>query len=226
MKRILIVAAHPDDEVLGCGATIARLTNEGNEVYTLILGEGITSRYGQRDIKKRRKEISSLKKQIYAANNILGVKKIFVYNLPDNRFDTVPLLDIIKKIEKIKVKIKPDIIYTHSEEDLNIDHRITYNAVMTACRPVAGNSVKEIYSFEIPSSTDWGCGKQFVPDKYINIAQTFDRKIKALQVYKGEIREYPHPRSPEALKIIAKRWGIKVGINMAEPFKTIRNLKI
>jgi len=149
MNKILIVAAHPDDEILGCGGTIARLVKEGNVAYTLILGEGITSRDKTRDAKKRKNEIEQLKKQTLQANKEIGVKKVFTYDYPDNRFDTVPFLDIVKTIEEVKDKIKPDMIYTHYCNDLNIDHKITYNAVITATRPVKGENVKEIYSFEV-----------------------------------------------------------------------------
>ena len=224
MKKILVVVAHPDDEVLGCGGTIARYSKSGNMVYCLILGEGVTSRYSSRRKADFRK-VRILKKQAKESGQILGIEKIYFGNFPDNRFDAVPFLDIIKMIEDAKEKIRPDIIYTHHYGDLNIDHCITHKAVMTACRPLAGDSVKEIYSFEIPSSTEWGYEGQFLPDVYVDITETFDKKLKALKVYRGEIKKFPHPRSPESLEIIAKRWGIKVAMNMAEPFRLLRSLK-
>jgi len=224
-KTILIVAAHPDDEVLGCGGTIARLIKEGFEVYTLILGEGITSRDDMRDRKRREEEITELKGEAKEANKILGVKEVFFYDFPDNRFDTVPFLDIVKVIEKVKNSINPEIIFTHYEMDLNIDHQITYRAVITATRPLKEETVKEIYSFEIPSSTEWRYPLNFSPDVFFDISTTIDIKIKALEKYKTELKKYPHSRSLEGVKLIAKNWGIKVGLEYVEAFKVVRILK-
>jgi len=225
MQKVLVIAAHPDDEVLGCGGTIARLSKKGYEMYVLILGEGITSRDDIRDLQKREIEILDLKRQAEEANKILGVKQVFHHDFPDNRFDTVPLLDIIKVIEKIKNNVKPEIIFTHYEKDLNIDHQITYRAVITATRPLKEENVKEIYSFEIPSSTEWSYPLSFSPNVFYDISETIDIKIKALEEYKTELKKYPHPRSLEGVKLIAKNWGIKVGLNYSEAFKTVRIIK-
>jgi len=225
MNKILIISAHPDDEVLGCGGTVARLNKEGHTIYTLILGEGVTSRDDLRDIKKREKNILELKGEAKKANAILGVKEVFFRNFPDNRFDTVPFLDIVKVIEKIKNNIKPDIIFTHYEKDLNIDHQITYKAVITAARPIKGETVKEIYSFEIPSSTEWSFPLSFSPNVFYDISETIETKLKALEEYKSELKEYPHPRSLEGIELIAKNWGMKVGLNYAEAYKTVRIIK-
>jgi LmbE family N-acetylglucosaminyl deacetylase len=225
MKTILVIAAHPDDEALGCGGTIARLALEGNDIYTLILGEGATSRDAFRDRTKRENEIAELRKQAENANKILGVKKVYTFDFPDNRFDTVPLLDIVKTIEKIKEDIKPDIVFTHHYGDLNIDHQLTFMAVMTAFRPTKDESVKEIYSFEIPSSTEWNAPSPltyFMPDYFINISKFLEIKINALEEYEAELRDFPHPRSLKAVELNAKLWGVKVGFEAAEAFKTIR----
>ncbi len=184
-KNILTVASHPDDEILGCAGTIARLTKDKFSAYTLILGEGLTSRDNKRDVVKRKKQIAELKKQAIKANKIIGVKDIFFYNLPDNRFDTIQLVDIVKIIEEIKNQIKPDVIFTHYEKDLNIDHQITYKAVITATRPLMQETVKEIYSFEIPSSTEWSYPLSFSPDIFFNIDNTIDLKLKAMNEYMG-----------------------------------------
>ena len=225
MKNILIIAAHPDDEILGCGGTIARLNKEGYKITTLILGEGISSRDDIRDIKKREKNILELKEEAKRANAILGVREVFFHDFPDNRFDTVPFLDIVKVIEKIKNQTKPEVIFTHYEKDLNIDHQITYKAVITATRPLKGESVKEIYSFEISSSTEWSYPLSFSPNIFFNISGTIDGKLRALEEYKTELREYPHPRSLEGVKLNAKYWGMKVGLEYAEAFKVVRIIK-
>jgi len=225
MNSVLVIVAHPDDEILGCGGTVARLIKEGFEAYTLILGEGITSRDDIRDRKKREGEISILKNQIKKANDIIGVKKIFTFDFPDNRFDTVPLIDIVKTIEKVKNEIKPDVIFTHYERDLNIDHQITYKAVLTATRPMVGETVKEIYSFEIPSSTEWNYPLSFSPNVFFDISETLKIKQKAMNEYKSELREYPHPRSLEGIKLNADYWGMIVGVKFVEVFKSIRVIK-
>ena len=221
-KKILIVAAHPDDEILGCGGTVARLISQKHEAYTLILGEGVTSRDIKRDKEARSADIERLKKQAKKANKILGVRKVFFFDLPDNRFDTVPFLDLVKIIEKIKKEVKSDIIFTHFEKDLNIDHQITYKAVITATRPLKNEIAKQIYSFEIPSSTEWAYPLEFSPDVYSDISGTIHEKLKALEQYKTELMEYPHPRSLEGVKLKAKLRGMDVGLNYAEAFKIVR----
>jgi len=159
----------------------------------------------------------------------LNVSDVYIYDYPDNRFDTVALIDIIKTIEKVKEEVKPDIIYTHHYGDLNIDHRITFDAVMTAARPVQGESVKEIYSFEIPSSTEWyfsSTKNYFMPNVFMDISETIEKKLQALKEYKSEVRQFPHPRSPEAIKSIAKKWGSNSGLKYAEAFCLVRLIKI
>lgn len=224
-NKILIAAAHPDDEILGCGGTAARLVKEGSEVYTLILGEGITSRDNIRQREKREAEITQLKKQIHQATAVIGVKEVFIYDFPDNRFDSVPLLDIVKVIENIKSKIKPDIVFTHYEQDLNIDHRLTYQAILTAVRPTAGETVKEIYSFEVLSSTEWNYPLRFSPDVFFDISGTIDIKLAAMEKYQWELREYPHPRSLKGIRLSAEHWGMKTGLKYAEAFKLVRLVK-
>lgn len=224
-KKVLIIAAHPDDEILGSGGTIARLVRKGYEAYTLILGEGITSRDEKRNRAKRQKDIENLKGQIQKANKVIGVEKVFTFDFPDNRFDSVPLLDIVKVIEDIKGKIKPDTVFTHYEKDLNIDHQITYRAVLTASRPLPDETIKEIYSFEVPSSTEWNYPLSFSPDVFFDVSETIDLKLKAMAEYKSELRDYPHPRSLEGIKQNAQLWGIKSGLKYAEAFKTVRIIK-
>ena len=223
--RILTIAAHPDDEVLGCGGTVARLVKEGHEVFTLILGEGVASRYEKDNKQKAKRQVEELKNQVYAANEIIGVKEVLTDDFPDNKFDTVALLEIVKAIEKIKNKIIPDIIFTHYEKDLNIDHQITYKAVITATRPQPNETVREIYSFEVLSSTEWNYPLSFSPNVFFDITNTLELKQKAMREYKSELREFPHPRSVEAVELNAKAWGMKIGLNYAEAFKVVRILK-
>ena len=224
-KKILIVAAHPDDEVLGCFGTVARLIKEGYEAYTLILGEGKTSRDEVRVVENKTEELQTLNQEILQANKTIGIKKTFVESFPDNRFDSVDLLDIIKVISEVKNEVQPEVIFTHYEKDLNIDHQITYQAVITATRPMQEESVKEIYSFEILSSTEWNYPISFSPDIYYDISETIDLKIKAMKEYQSELCEYPHPRSLEGIELNAKYQGMRVGKNFVEAFKTVRAIK-
>ena len=225
MKTILVVAAHPDDEVLGCGGTVARLARQGSEVYTLILGEGITSRDDTADITKKKAQVLDLQKKAELSNKALGVREVFFSQFDDNKFDTIALLEIVKTIEQIKSRLKPTAIFTHFENDLNIDHKITYHAVLTATRPVVGESVKEIYAFEVLSSTEWGWPLSFSPDTFFDISDTMDLKLNALKHYDCEMRDFPHPRSFEAVKLNSKTWGMKVGLEYAEAFKCVRTVK-
>jgi LmbE family N-acetylglucosaminyl deacetylase len=225
MKKVLIISSHPDDEVLGCFGTVARLIKEGYEAYTLILGEGKTSRDEQRIVENKKNEIEVLNTEIQKANNIIGIKKVFIESFPDNRFDSVDLLDIIKVISKVKEEVQPDIIFTHFENDLNIDHRITYQAVLTATRPMEYESVKEIYSFEILSSTEWNYPLSFSPDTYFDISDTIDLKLKAMKEYASELCKYPHPRSLEGINLNAKYQGMRVGKKYVEAFKSVRIIK-
>ncbi|MBA7694005.1 N-acetyl-alpha-D-glucosaminyl L-malate deacetylase 1 [subsurface metagenome] len=219
--NVLVIAAHPDDEVLGCGGTIAKHVQSGDEVYCLILGEGVVAREGNQALIEKK----VLKQSASKAAEVLGIKELVFKNFPDQRLDTVPLLEVIKSVEEVKQRIKPDIIYTHHQGDLNIDHQITFKAVLTACRPMKDETVREIYSFEVPSSTEWNSPdthNYFMPNVFVDITGTFDKKIEALKAYQGEIRQYPHPRSTEALEIIAKRWGVSVGRELVEAFRLIR----
>jgi LmbE family N-acetylglucosaminyl deacetylase len=224
MKKILIVAAHPDDEILGCGGTISRLVKEGAKAYTLILGEGITSRDKKRNRDKREKEIQKLKQQIKKANEMIDVSKVFTFDLPDNRFDSISLLDIVKKIEEIKKQVKPDVVFTHFRNDLNIDHKKTYEAVITATRPMKDETVKTIYSFEVLSSTEWNYPTTFSPNVFFDISDTIDNKIQAMKCYKNELRNFPHPRSIETIKSNAQTWGSKIGCKYAEAFELVRSI--
>ncbi len=224
-KKILIIAAHPDDEVLGCFGTVARFIKEGYEAYTLILGEGKTSRDEERRPEIKKNEIEILNTEIQKANNIIGIKKVFVESFPDNRFDSVDLLDIIKVISRIKDEINPDIIFTHYENDLNIDHQITYKAVITATRPMENESVKEIYSFEVLSSTEWKYPLSFSPDVFFDISDTIDLKINSMREYASELCEYPHPRSLEGIELNAKYNGLRVGKKYVEAFKSVRVIR-
>ncbi len=225
--KILVIAAHPDDEVLGCGGTIAKLSAMGKEVHILIMGEGVTSRYNARE-QADSKELEELHKCAQQAGASLGAKSVMLKNLPDNRFDSISLLDVVKIVEEVIEDVKPEVIYTHHGGDLNIDHRIVNQAVLTATRPVEGQIVKEIYAFEVASSTEWAF-QRFEPvfraNYFVDITDSLEKKIKGMEYYEPEAREFPHPRSSKALRAIAERWGSAVGCRAAEAFELIRAIK-
>ncbi len=225
--RILVVAAHPDDEVLGCGGTAARLASEGHDVFFAIMGEGITSRVADRSDADA-KQLDQLRQQAFAAGAKIGVKDVILHQLPDNRLDTVPLLEVVKLVEGLVDRIKPKTVYTHHPGDLNVDHGVIYRAVLTATRPMLGQSVREIYSFEVPSSTEWAFQRiepSFRPNVFVDIGETIEAKVTAMECYESEARKFPHPRSPEALRAIAKRWGATVGCSAAEAFELVRSIR-
>lgn len=224
-QRILIVAAHPDDEVLGCGGTIAKFVQEGSQVFCCILGEGPLSRYTDREAGRNEKDVAGVGSFIQNAAQILGITQTFTFQFLDNQFDTVSLLEIVRVVTDVKDQVKPDAIFTHSRADLNVDHRLTYQAVLTACRPLKDETVREIYSWENPSSTEWNYPNTFQPNMFVNIQRTLETKIMALQCYETEVRPFPHPRSSEALRAGALRWGSVAGLQTAEAFEVIRYIR-
>lgn len=220
-KNILVVAAHPDDEILGAGGTLIKHAVSGDDVYCLILGEGIMSRANP-----DKQKLEELRTQALDAGRVVGFKKIFLSNFPDNVFDTVPLLNIVKDVEKYFDELKPDIVYTHHGNDLNIDHQLTFQAVLTASRPCNENCPREIYTFETLSSTEWQEKNkgQFSPNTYIDIKSTIEKKIAAMKKYSSELREYPYPRSVEGIRILSQLRGLESGLFFAEAFRLIRKI--
>lgn len=222
MNIVLVVAAHTDDEALGCGGTIARHVAEGDVVYAVFMADGVTSRdeVNESDIASRNDAAENARKT-------LGIKENFYLGLPDNRLDSLPLIEVIKQLEPIILKIKPNVIYTHHHGDLNVDHRVTHEAVLTACRPVPGSSVREIYAFEVMSSTEWSTTNKepFVPNHYVDITLYQQPKLEALLAYKHEIRDAPHSRSLENLKHLAHHRGHTAGLIAAEAFVTVRTIR-
>ena len=219
-KKILIVAAHPDDEILGCGGTIFKL-KKNNKIKIIFLTNGVSARTkDQQKIFTRKHECEKLFK-------FLKISKPIFFDFPDNQLDNFPLLKIIKKIEEILKTFKPEVIFTHYENCLNIDHQIAFKATLTACRPLKKISVKKILSFEVLSSTEWMASKKksFQPNFYINIDNEIKKKIKALKFYKSELKKYPHSRSAEGIEALAKFRGISSGNKYAEAFVLVRNIE-
>ncbi len=220
-KKILVIAAHPDDEVLGCGATMAKHVADGDEVHVLIVAEGLRSRGEASEA-----ELKRLKDTAHKANHLLGVKTVNFLELPDNRLDSIDRLDLIQKLEPFVGAQNPDLIYTHHECDLNVDHRRVHEAVFTACRPLPGAKLRSILLFEVASSTGWGSpGKGFSPNTFVDVSKTLVKKLQSLEVYESEMRPFPHARSVRALEALARWRGASVGVEAAEAFVLGRELR-
>ena len=230
MKTVLVVAAHPDDEILGVGGTVARHVAEGDVVYAFILGEGQTSRGTHREDTDR-EVVEELHQNTLESAKAVGFQNVFFADFPDNRFDDVDLLDIVKAVEQKIQELQPQIIYTHYSGDLNVDHQYTARAVLTATRPIGDYSVEEIYAFETLSSTEWkfdySAQSAFCPNVFVDISDYYDKKEQAMNCYVSELCSFPHPRSLTGMDVLSKTRGMAAGMERAEAFmlirKTIRN---
>ena len=227
-KTALVVAAHPDDEVLGCGGTIARHADAGDQVQVLIVAEGATSRQEQRNRLDAGDELSALAQAAQQAGAILGAQGVELLDLPDNRLDSLDRLDLIKRIEQHIDRHQPQLVYVHHAGDVNVDHRRLHEAVVTACRPTPGQPVRRLLSFEVASSTEWqppGSAPPFQPNWFVDISAQWPRKREALAAYASEMRPWPHARSLEALEHLARWRGAQVGVAAAEAFCLLRELR-
>lgn len=221
-KTVLVVAAHADDEALGCGGTIAKHGASGDKVHVVFVADGVTSRAGAGE-----EEMARRQQATENARKILGISTIIFMDLPDNRLDSLPLLNIVQPLEEIISKLAPEIIYTHHYGDLNVDHRLTHQAVMTACRPLPGCPIKEILTFEVMSSTEWSSPglAPFLPNLYVDISAHMETKMQALGAYAFEMRAQPHSRCMEHMKSIAQHHGFCIGTSAAEAFMVMRLIR-
>ncbi len=229
---ILVVSAHPDDETIGMAGTLKKLSKE-HDIKVLFLADGITARkkaghvnvakyeVSKKDNNMMLKEIEVRKQHAKNALALLGIKKMKFLDMPDNELDTVPFLKIVKEVEKEIQATKCSTVFTHHYNDLNIDHRIAYEATITASRPIFDSSIKSVISFEAISSTDWRRPYKFCPNMYVDISLELRTKLQAISAYKNELRKYPHPRSKEAIEAVAKRWGSLYGFKAAEAFEIV-----
>ncbi len=214
-KTVLIIGAHPDDEILGVGGTVRRHVLEGDTVHALVICEGTTMRYKGQDMQQA--------VQGRRAADILGVASLELLNFPDQHLDTISLVDIITSIEKQVARLRPQIVYTHFAEDINRDHRLVFEATVVACRPIE-TYIEALYSFETPSATEWNVPLTFSPNYFVDISATLEDKLRAFACYESEVREYPHPRSLQSLSHRAHYWGNLTGSDAAEPFVTLRRM--
>jgi LmbE family N-acetylglucosaminyl deacetylase len=224
-NSILVVAAHPDDEVLGCGGTIAKLTALKAVVNVAFMADGVSSRAAGASL--HASELAARRAAADDALRTLGARAVFFGDLPDNRMDTVAMLEITQRVEALLDQYRPDTVFTHHGGDLNVDHRRTCAAVLTACRPLPGQMVRTILSFEVPSSTEWQlphAATAFLPNWFVDISATLERKVEALARYSAEARAWPHARSLRAVESLARWRGASVGAEAAEAFMLVREL--
>ncbi len=224
--NILVIAAHPDDEVLGCGGTVAALSHQGSHVTILILAQGLTSR-PDFDSERAATQLDLHRARAQEAGRILGAREVVFGEFPDQKMDTLPLLAITQRIEREIQRVQPEVIFTHHGGDLNMDHAIVFRATLTATRPIPGSCVRRVYAYEIASSTEWAFQQfapGFQPQVFCDISATLDRKLAAMRVYESEVRPFPHPRSDEALQSQAQRWGAATGLHAAEAFQLVREI--
>jgi N-acetylglucosamine malate deacetylase 1 len=224
--NILIVAAHPDDEILGAGGAMLWHLARKDKVDVLILGEGVTARFPNRGAAPE-KESAKLRKRSLAALRFLGVRDVFYRDFPDNRFDSLDLLDLVKEVSAVKEQVRPSVIYTHHCGDLNIDHRLTFQAVLTATRPLKNETVRRVLSFEVPSSTEWNFAADragFTPNVFLDISLFLSRKLKAFSMYGDEVMPDSHPRSLRGVRTLAEWRGLQSGSRAAEAFMLLRDL--
>ena len=217
-KTILVVIGHEDDEVLGCGGSIARHIAEGDKVLCVAFTTGLRSRDGMLEWDIQRRHIHATD-----AAKVLGFTWYARHDMPDNAMDTVPLLDVVKHVEEAIDDLKPELVYTHHGGDLNIDHAVVYRAVMTATRPLPEQIVREVRLMEVPSSTEFSL-TPFVPNLWVELThEQAAKKHLALGCYKDELRSYPHPRSHEATGYNEMRRAIEGGVeHLAEAFNVVR----
>ena len=222
MKKILIIAPHPDDEVLGAGGTIAKLVSQGHDVFAVLLCESSSPRYSM-------EMVDVLQNKALQAGKILGIKDIFFYNFTNVQTNCIPMADMLQALSECLKRVKPQVIFTHHRADVHIDHQMVFKATLAAARSFDGSKIEQILCYEVPSSTEWAPpfpDHTFLPNVFYDISDTIGEKTKAMSIYKSEMREFPHPRSIKALYTYARRWGIKAGIHgYVEPFELIRDIR-
>jgi LmbE family N-acetylglucosaminyl deacetylase len=212
-RRILVIAAHPDDEILGCGGTVALHAKAGDTVTAVIVCEGESLRYGPKGVGQA--------EHTRRAAAALGVADVRTLGFADQRLDTLALTDIIAPLERIVRDVQPQIVYCQYGGDANLDHAIVFKALLVATRPIEP-WIEAVYAFDTASSTEWGYPRTFVPDTWVDITATLEQKLTAMACYESEVRDYPHPRSLEALRHRAHAWGNQTCMDAAEVFMTVR----
>ena len=229
-SRTLVVAAHPDDEILGCGGTLAKLASCGEEIAVLFVAEGESARfsYDQLESTSVKQKIEERYSNAVTALESVGVSptNVTFLNFPCCRLDQIPIIELTKKIEEKVSSFNPSCIFCNAANDINIDHRVVFNATLAAARPLKSPSLRSIYCFEVLSSTEWNTTRPFQPTHFECITNFIDQKIEAMRIYGKELMDFPHSRSEQGIKALASYRGMQVGVKAAEGFELIRRLKL
>ncbi|MGC5052972.1 PIG-L deacetylase family protein [Micromonospora sp. DT48] len=220
-RRILIFAAHPDDEILGMGGTIARHADAGDAVRICCVTDGSSTQYaGDLEILRQKQQ------EARKAAETLGVSDYVHHDLPDMRLDTLPHVDVNRVVERQVAEFQPDTVYC-VQADINLDHRTVFHSVAVATRPVPGQSVRRLLTFAPSSSTEWTPAPEswWQPNWFVDISDTLERKLEAFRCYRSEWRDWPHPRNDRALRVQAEHYGTVIGCDAAEPFVMVRGIE-
>ncbi len=218
--KVLVIAPHPDDEVLGCGGAIARHVREGAEVYLCVVTKAYPPQWSESLVEEKKQEV-------LRANQILNIRETFFLDFPTVKLDTVPQKELNDSIARVVNEVKPEVAYIPHKGDLNKDHRLVFEASMVALRPLSGSTVSKMLCYETLSETEWGSPETesvFIPNVYINITDTLETKLKAMSAYASELKDYPHPRSLDMLKVLAQKRGAEAGLAAAEAFMLVREI--
>lgn len=218
--KVLVFSAHPDDEVIGAGGTIARHAASGDEIYWCIVTQGYSPPWSE-------ETLAAAKQQVYEVQQILGIRKVFFLGFPTVKLNTVPYIDLSSALQRVVDEVKPEIVYTTPRDDINQDHRIVFECTLVATRPLPGNSVRRLLCYEISPTTRFGLpagSSGFISNVFIDITEYMDKKLAAMNCYKTELREYPHPRSLEGIRLFAQERGLSVGLKAAEAFMLVREI--
>jgi len=220
MARVLVIAPHPDDEVLGCGGTMVKYVSGGDEVYLCIVTKAYTPEWTDDEIRERKEEV-------HTVNEILGVKKTYFLGLPTVKLDTIPQKELNDLISQVVNEVQPEVVYLPHQGDANKDHRLVFEAAMVATRPKPNLTIRKVLCYEVLSETEWAAPFEesaFIPNVWTNISGVLETKLKAMSGYKSELKEFPHPRSLEAISALAKMRGANVGVDAAEAFMLVREI--
>jgi LmbE family N-acetylglucosaminyl deacetylase len=218
--RVLAIAAHPDDETIGAGGTIARHVAQGDEVYWCVVTQAYSPPWPEETLIEARRQVDQVR-------DVLGIQEIFSCGFPTVKLNTVPYIDLCSALQQVVDQVQPEIVYTTPRDDINQDHRIVYEATLVATRPLPGSSIRRLLCYEIGPTARFGLpagSAGFVPNVFVDISRYLDKKLEAARCYRTELREYPHPRSIEGLRLLAQERGLSVGLQAAECFQLIREL--
>lgn len=219
--RVLVIAAHPDDEVIGAGGTIARHVANGDQVFWCVVTEAYAPRWPEA-------YKAAVRDQVEQVRQLLGIREVTFLGLPTVKLNTIPYVDLCSALQQVVDRVQPEVVYTTPRDDVNQDHRIVYEATLVATRPLPGSPVRRLLCYEIGPTSRFGLpagSHGFSPNVFVDIEEYIDIKMKAIQCYQEELRDYPHPRSAEGLRLFARERGLSVGLGAAECFQLIRELQ-